>query len=213
MNAGRRPALRQRLLLAGFELLYSRLAALHEPAGRLGIGPAWSGRRRLVLPHAPVEGIALDIGCGEGRLLAAAGQRGLNAVGADPSPAMTRRARRRGCAVIQADARRLPLAAGSAALVMCTYPGPWIADTHVWEELARVTVPGAPVRILLGGTIERGRGARLRGWLGRLVYGRPARASEFRLPATFGHPLIPGSLHEFADQWGTALLWEGERIA
>jgi SAM-dependent methyltransferase len=201
------------VLLASFQLLYGRLVALHERAGRLLFGAAWQARRELVLPVAGApDAVVLDIGCGEGRLLARAKRHGWNAIGVDPSREMTRRARRRRLHVVRADARRLPLPNERVAWVCCTYPGPWIADSRTWDELARVTLPGATVRILLGGTYERGRGSRVRKRLASIAYGRSASSAIGEATAGLGHPLIVGRLERVDDRWGVALLWCGMRV-
>ena len=59
----------------------------------------------------------LDLACGEGRLLAALGERGHRAVGVDASPRMVAYARERGEAVV-ADAAALPFADAAFDLVI-----------------------------------------------------------------------------------------------
>jgi SAM-dependent methyltransferase len=152
----------------------------------------------------------LDLGCGEGRLLADPAWRGRPRLGIDPSPQASARARRRGLTVCRAVANRLPMRDASIGAVVCTYPGPWILDSRVWDELVRVTAPCASVAVLLGVTFARGRGAAARGLLQRLAYGNRADESE-ELPNSFGHALMPGSLERVGDAWGTAYVWRGTR--
>jgi len=66
----------------------------------------WAGFARTILRHAPA-GSALDVGCGDGKLLAAmaAASPGLRAMGVDSSPPALERARARGI-----EARALDLA-------------------------------------------------------------------------------------------------------
>jgi SAM-dependent methyltransferase len=203
--------LRRRLLLAAFELLYGPLAPLHEIAGVAVAGNAWNGRRLALLDPAPA-GLMLDLGCGEGRLLAAARARGYQVIGVDPSPAMLRRARSRHAVAVRATAQRLPLADASIAAVVASYPGPWIADPATWTELTRVTRPGASIRLLLGGTTTAGRCAPVRQVVTRLLYGDTADEGFLdRLP-TLGIEHIAGSYQIVADRWGEAIEWCGTRI-
>jgi len=110
--------------------------------------------------------------------------------------------------VIQATAQALPLQAGSVGDVVATYPGPWIIDPLTWDEIARVTVIGASVQILLGGDVVRGRGAFLRKRLLRVAYGNSNAVDQ--LP-TLGNDQIIGEYVWKEDNWGTALLWSGTR--
>jgi SAM-dependent methyltransferase len=212
---GARPrTLRQRVLLACFDALYGRLAALHELAGWAVFGAAWRARRALTLSDdAPDMGVTLDIGCGEGRLLADLRAAGVSALGVEPSAAMTRRAKTRRETVIRATAQRLPLRDGSIARVVCTYPGPWIAEPDTWAELARVTLPGASVAILLGGTTTRGRGSLVRRLISGVAYGRARTTTETILPPPLEHAHIFGTLSTVEDEWGTAYVWRGRRVA
>ena len=203
--------LRQRALQFAFTLLYGPLAGLHEVAGKALTGAAWHGRRIRLLDQIP-SGTLLDIGCGEGRLLVAAEDRGMTAIGIDPSMPMLRRARRRGAPVICARVQQLPLLDGSVGAVVCSYPGPWIIEPGTWSELARVLTPGAPVQMLLGGATTVGRGAGLRKLLARVAYGRLADGGAAAQLPTLGCSLIIGSYETRADDWGMAIVWRGQRI-
>lgn len=199
--------IRRRVLEVIFGLLYRRLGFLHETAGRAIYGSAWDGRRRHVVP-TDRNGVLLDVGCGEGRLLQTIHTHPLFALGVEPSPVMARRARRRNVAVVQATAQALPTRSGSVCHVIATYPGPWIADQRTWDEIARVTVPGASVQILLGGDIVRGRGSFVRSRLMRLAYGT-TNAND-QMPV-LGNAQITGGYVHRDDRWGTAILWSGTR--
>jgi len=61
-------------------------------------GPVTAGERDLL---ATLRGPVLDVGCGPGRIVEAAGRSGLAALGVDPAPAAVALARRRGCPVLQ----------------------------------------------------------------------------------------------------------------
>ncbi len=88
--------------------------------------------RRLLLEHAlqrlgrcrPAS--VLDVGCGEGDLLAACRDAGWPACGLEPSPADLARPRAAGLAVVAGDAVRLPFPAGGAD---------WVVLRHVPHHL------------------------------------------------------------------------------
>jgi SAM-dependent methyltransferase len=94
----------------------------------------------------------LEVGCGAGQGARWARSRGARALGVDLSAGMLARSREldteTGVAtpVLQADARRLPLAAGCADAAFSAYGAlPFVADAGaVLAEVARVLRPGAP---------------------------------------------------------------------
>lgn len=61
-------------------------------------GPITAAERDLL---ATLRGPVLDVGCGPGRIVEAAGRSGLVALGVDPAPAAVALARGRGCPVLQ----------------------------------------------------------------------------------------------------------------
>lgn len=199
---------RRGLLETVFRLLYTRLGFLHEPVGRAVFGAAWDQRRLHVL-SGELSGPLLDLGCGEGRLLSSITAHNVFALGIEPSPAMTRRARRRGIRVIRATAQSLPIRDAAIQRVIATYPGPWIIDPHTWDEIARVTVSGATVCVLLGGDITRGRGARVRNWLIRVAYG--SGGGTFGQLPPLGNDRVTGDYSLVDDEWGQAIVWLGVR--
>jgi SAM-dependent methyltransferase len=207
-------AARARLLNAAFQLLYSRLAFLHELAGSVVFGPAWSARRQLLVVGDVGAAFIVDVGCGEGRLLANPGWGATTRLGIDPSRQATRRARCRGVYVARGSAQQLPVRSASVGHLVCSYPGPWIMDPAVWAELARVLAPGGSLTILVGGVTTRGRGARVRRLAQCVIYGKQRvddASQNAQTPAGFGHPAIPGTLMTVEDAWGYAYVWRGSR--
>ena len=204
--------IRRRLLQTVFSLLYGPLAPMHELVGQAAFGPAWPGRRRALLDWlSDSTGLLVDLGCGEGRLLTEVTKRGLTAVGVEPSPAMTRRARRRGVTVVRGESGNLPLRNGAVDAVIATYPGPWIVAPRTWREIDRVLRPGGVVLILLGGTTERGRLTTARRLVSGLVYGRRGDYLDLASLPQLGSSQISGSWRPVSDRWGTALIWDGRR--
>jgi SAM-dependent methyltransferase len=199
--------IRQTVLGLVFELLYTRLGFLHEATGQFVYGAAWHGRRRHVLPEGTVTTL-LDLGCGEGRLLATRSIRNVFAIGIEPSRQMAGRATKRRVHVVRATAQALPIRNTSIDHVVATYPGPWIIDEATWDEIARVTRPGASVAILLGGDYSRGPWAFARRRLLRLAYGDTNPTATM---PRLGHPLIDGDYLDVNDRWGSAILWRGLR--
>jgi SAM-dependent methyltransferase len=200
---------RGRLLRVTFGLLYDRLAFLHETTGRLAYGPAWDGRRRHVL-RLDDAGPIMDVGCGEGKLLASLASMEALAFGIEPSATMARRARMDGLLVIQAAAQSLPVQDGKIQRVIVTYPGPWIIDRQSWEEIARVMAPGGTVAVLLGGDISRGRWSSVRRKVLQLAFGQSAGTSGHLPP--MGNDSVTGDYFLVEDRWGQSVIWAGKRV-
>jgi SAM-dependent methyltransferase len=203
---------RQRLLQVMFAMLYGPGVALHESVGGLVFGAAWSGRRQWVAEQANASaGILLDVGCGDGRLLERLASDGICCFGLDRSRAMVRRAAKRHHGVFQAAAQAIPCGDAVVSSIVVTYPGPWIFDSATWQEFARVMLPSASVMILLGGSIERGRGSRIRRLLTRITYGARHQRTEREPMPLLGNAFISGSLCEVEDEWGSISVWRGRR--
>jgi SAM-dependent methyltransferase len=103
----------------------------------------------------PAGGVALDAGCGTGRVLeplrAAVGPGG-TVLGVDLTPEMLAEARRRGrerfAALVLGDVARLPLPGGVVDAVMAAGLLPHTGDpAAVLRELARVARPGARLAV------------------------------------------------------------------
>ena len=98
----------------------------------------------------PLQGKTfVDIGCGTGRWIEHARSQGARILGLDPSPEMLRKASERPALpgnLIRADAVRLPLAAGIADIVVCSFA---IAYADSLEdsaaEMNRISRPGARI--------------------------------------------------------------------
>jgi SAM-dependent methyltransferase len=204
-------AWRAYLLQQAFELLYGPLVLFHEPLGRTISGASWHGRRRNVLQRLPGSWTIIDIGSGAGHLLTEAERTGFDVVGVEPSKAMRRLSDRRGMVAREGRAQALPVESASADAVVATYPGPWILDPETWSEFARVLKPGGRAIVLLGGTVERGRGSRIRRALQRIAYGSADDISDHPSLQRLGHLDIPGNIEVVDDRWGKAFLWVGRR--
>lgn len=185
---------------------------MHEPAGWCLFGSAWHGRRLNVLAVVPEDGVLLDVGCGSGRLLREAEDRGMPTVGVDPSIRALELSNDPALNLVCGVGCALPVTSGSIRTIVCTYPGNWIRKSEVWSEFQRVLVPGGVVVVLLGGTVAKGPAHRLRAALLRLVYGQKQTDVIAFNPPAFDGGKITGTLEAKIDTWGTAYIWTGERL-
>ena len=199
--------LRTKLLNLAFDLLYSRFVFFHELAGRVLYGPAWHARRLACLAQLDGHRAVIDVGAGEGRLVAAASRRAIGLRGVEPSLVMRRSAMRRGVWLASGSSCRLPLHAGSVDAIVVTYPGRWILGVETWREFRRVMSNDAAVVVLLGGTYERGPWARTRGLFARAAYGPgDVQRLEYSMAADYGIDL---NIEVLNDHWGRLFVLRG----
>jgi SAM-dependent methyltransferase len=129
----------------------------------MGIGRGRSARLVVELARVGAGDRVVDVGCGPGRFLVEAAERGATVVGVDPSTQMRRLARRRtkrrraAVTVVDGSAERLPLDDGAATVAWA------VASFHHWSdpdaglaELHRVLEPGG--RFLIAERLARPRG-------------------------------------------------------
>jgi ubiquinone/menaquinone biosynthesis C-methylase UbiE len=160
------------ILTDGQSVEGSAAMAGHEFDGPLGLAAGLAmavGRGRVASLVADAAAVGpgdrvVDVGCGPGRFLREAAERGAEAVGVDPSPRMRRMATRFTPArlrpkvtVLDGSAERLPLEDRSATAAWA------VASVHHWgdveaglAELRRVLAPGG--RLLLAERLARPRG-------------------------------------------------------
>lgn len=96
----------------------------------------------------------LDLGCGNGNFLGAAGAGGANVVGADLSPGMLAAAAERSTAQLSAaDAADLPFADASFDRVMALWMLYHVPDrAAAYAEIERVLRPGGDIAVITNGT-------------------------------------------------------------
>jgi SAM-dependent methyltransferase len=129
----------------------------------MGFGRGRSARQIVELARVGAGDRVVDVGCGPGRFLVEAAERGATVVGVDPSSQMRRLARRRteplrsAVTVVDGSAERLPLDDGAATVAWA------VASFHHWSdpdaglaELHRVLEPGG--RFLIAERPARSRG-------------------------------------------------------
>ncbi len=134
-------------------LMFDRIAPRYDLLNRLltlGLDRRW---RRGALDAAAVGpgDTVLDLACGTGDLSEAALARGAHVLGVDFSGEMLRFARRRGikAAFVQADALRLPLAAGGIDVLLCGFAlRNFVSLEGALAEAARVLCPGGRMALL-----------------------------------------------------------------
>jgi len=98
---------------------------------------------RLEYLRVREDGLLIDLGSGPGAGALALARRfpAGHVLAIDRSPAMLRAVRARGLAAVAGDAEHLPLAEGSAALVLANLVLPWCRPDAFFAEVARVLAP------------------------------------------------------------------------
>jgi len=113
--------------------------------------------------------------------------------------------------LVRGRAQQLPIAAGAAAAVLATFPGPYIDDRRTAAELRRVLAPGGRVVILLHGELAPdGPRRTLRHRAFRLFYGQPPTGEivpELRLAG------FSGTVRRIETDHGRAWVYAGTPTA
>ena len=126
---------------------YGRLAWAYDAAVLALTGGLWY-RLAFTAERFVQDQPVLEVGFGTGRLLARLARKGLEVIGVDKSPQMAAAARRRldraglRGKIICAEAASLPLADGSVATIITTFPAGYAAKEAACVEFARVLRPG-----------------------------------------------------------------------
>jgi len=184
--------LRATLLRASFEALYRWGPAIYDPFTSVMFAGEWDRWQRLALVFVPPGACVVELGCGTGRLAAAAAREGIHWVAIDRSEAMIRQARNRvgpqGPLLVCADARRLPLRHASAGAIVSTFPAPFIQEHTTANEIRRVLRPGGRVVVVVSAHLTPvDLRHRLCAWAIRLIIGHQ-RVTEpaFHIPGLVG---------------------------
>ncbi len=131
----------------GLERLYHELAWSYDLVAAAVSGGYWAQWARAALPTLE-PGLTLELGCGTGYVQQALALRGWPGVGLDRAAPMLRQAQARLASqglsrrLVRADARAVPLADGSCANVVATFPAPYILAAATLGEIRRVLRPG-----------------------------------------------------------------------
>jgi SAM-dependent methyltransferase len=103
--------------------------------------------------HAGSAARVLDVGCGNGRYLAALRGRDIDAVGCDLSPGMLDTARSTGAPLLNGDMTDLPLASATFDVVLAPHVLYHVADRlAAAQELRRVLRPAGRCLVITNGT-------------------------------------------------------------
>ena len=104
----------------------------------------------LLVAEAELHGRVLDVGCGTGRLVGALIERGADASGVDPSPAMLAVARRKlpNATFLEGRAERLPFAADSFDRVVFSLVVHLVDRSAAFAEAHRVLASGGRLAVV-----------------------------------------------------------------
>ncbi len=134
----------RRLLLWGFDQLYTRFAWAYDAVAALASLSEWQQWGRAVMPFTRGERV-LEIAHGTGHLYATLQAQGWRVVAMDRSWAMARLLQRRNqhrAAQTCADARHLPFPDAYFDSAVTTFPAPFIFEPEVMAEVHRVLRSG-----------------------------------------------------------------------
>lgn len=194
-------------------MLYGPGARLYDRFTDLLFLGEWRRWQEATLRYLPADGLVVELGCGTGRLAASGHGPGRSWLGLDRSPAMLRVARRRsrheGPWFVRGDARMVPVGDAVATAVVCAFPTEYILDPVVGAEVARVLAPGAPLVVILSGTLAPwGRRRRLHRRALAAFYGATGRD-----PAELALAGLAGRQETIPTTGGQALIYVGYAVA
>jgi len=159
--------IRNRLLQLAFQLLYNEFAFTYDIVSRLVSLDKWRDWQRSVLPYLDDigSGVILELAHGTGALQVDLLRANCSTVAFDLSPQMSRIARKRlsreglSTDFLRGDALSLPFAKGSFAVVVSTFPAPFILNKDCLAEIYRVLESQGRAIIVMSAGLE-GRGLR-----------------------------------------------------
>ena len=167
-----------------------------------------AGSFPTLLDGLPGEGRLLDVGCGTGDLVRAAGDLGLAAIGVEPDPEMAALAGARlGADVAVAGLPELPHADDGFDVVLANFVLNHVDDPRAGaRELARVTAPGGVVRATLWGSTPPPQALM---WNGLLDEVGAVRPQVPRLPTELDFERSPDGLAGILAEAGLAVTSTG----
>ena len=163
-----------------------------------------------LLADLPTEARLLDVGCGTGALVAAARDRGLDAIGVDPDPEMAALAGSLlGEDVVVAGLPDLPFADDGFEVVTANFVLNHVDHPRAGaRELARVAAPGGVVRATIWGRTPPPQAVM---WNGLLDEADAARPPSPRLPEDRDFDRSPDGLAGILAEAGLAVTHAGTR--
>lgn len=156
-----------------FHLLYHEFAWTYDLVAWIVSAGRWKDWIYTSLPYLEGPNV-LELGHGPGHLLLALAEKGINTVGVDGSPQMSRQANHRlqkkfpsklPAHLIRARTPGLPLASRSFDQVVATFPTEYIFEINTLREVMRILKPGGSLIVIPVAWITG------RGWLDRLSAG------------------------------------------
>lgn len=161
-----------KLVRLGFRLLYNELAWTYDVVSWLVSFGQWQAWQASTLQHIPSNSVVLELAHGTGSLQQEFLTKGINTVGIDISPYMSRIATnklKRGKfspRLVQASAFALPFQAHKFHALISTFPTNFIIQTQTLREAYRVLDESGKLIIVVGSRITgKGLLARFIEWL------------------------------------------------